>query len=243
MLAQLVPTYMFAPAVRVVPLAIDTAPLKSSVAGAVKLPVVRVREAASSVVVEPDTESVWPAVFSTTIALKVWLAAVPLMAEAEPSKWTVPELWVNVPPLLVQFPPTYMFAPAVRVVPLAIDTAPLKSRVAGAVKLPVVKVREAALSVVVDPDTDSVWPAVFSTAIALKVWLVAVPLMAALEPLNVTVPEPGVNVPPLLVQLPARVIFLLFVVNDAPLFMVKVPFRVRLLALFIDILVPDTVRL
>ena len=62
-------------------------------------------------------------------------------------------------------------------------------------------------NVVVEPPI--VRALVLAVVILLNVWAAAVPFMfCAPALLNVTVPEPGVNVPPLFVQLPAALILL-----------------------------------
>ena len=101
----------------------------------------------------------------------------------------VPQTKPPEPALFVQLPLTVIFA----AVPAA--------------KMPLVMVRLLRFKVVVEPLTDSVWPAVLLTVRLLKVCVTAVPFIAwAPVPLKVTRPVPGVNVPPLLVQLPATFI-------------------------------------
>ena len=140
------------------------------------------------VVVEPPT--VRALVFDVVRLLKVCDADVPFIAWApEPLKVTVPVPGVNVPPLLVQLPAILILdaVPAVRLVPEPMVKLPLK------------------FMVVVEPPT--VRALVFDVVRLLKVCDAAVPFMAwAPEPLKVTRSVPGVNVPPLLVQLPPNVI-------------------------------------
>ena len=136
-----------------------------------------------NVVVEPPM--VRALVLAVVILLNVWLAALPLMF------WlpallnvTVPDPGVNVPPLLVQSPDTLILeaVPAVKLVPEP-------------------NVRVLRFNVVVEPPM--VRALVLAVVILLNVWLAALPLMFWLPALlNVTVPDPGVNVPPLLVQSP-----------------------------------------
>src|SRR2546422_540466 len=123
-----------------------------------------------------------------------------------PSNVTVFEPGVNVPPLLVQSPAAVILVPAVRV-PALNSVLPFMSSVAGAVKLPSVIVRLLVVMLVVLPPVLSAFAPLLLTVKLLKVWLEAVPLIDWLTelPSKVTVPEPGVKVPPLLVQLPAAV--------------------------------------
>ena len=102
-----------------------------------------------------------------------------------PLKVTVPVPGVSVPPLLVQLPAIYILTavPAVRLVPGPMVKLPFK------------------VMVVVEPPI--VRALVFNVVRLLKVCETAVPLIAwGPVPLKVTRPVPGVNVPPLLVQLP-----------------------------------------
>ncbi len=150
------------------------------------------------------------------------------MAELLPVKVTVPAFGVNVPPLFVQLPAIEVFAPAVYVPAVNVKT-PLTVIVAGAVKFPVVSVKLFTVREVVLPPTFNNCPAVLLTITLLKVWATTVPFKEALFPVKVTVPVPAVNVPPLLVQLPAMPIAKLLALVDkvAPEAMVKFPFMVR----------------
>ena len=94
-----------------------------------------------------------------------------------PVKVTVPKPGVNVPPLFVQLPATFVEDPAVSVVPVAMETSPDTLRVAGAVKLPVVRVRSFTPRVV-RLEVSSRVPAVFKTVRLLNAWLKEVPLIA-----------------------------------------------------------------
>jgi hypothetical protein len=160
-----------------------------------------------SVAVLPLTLSVC-AVFATVMLPNVCVAAVPLIACADVVllNVTVFAPGVKVPPLFVQLPATFVFAPAVRV-PAVRVAFPLMLKVAGDVKLPRVIVRLFTVRVVVLPPTVRA-PAALLTVRSLNVWLTAVPLIACATPLlNVTVLVPGVNVPPLFVQLfPALIV-------------------------------------
>ena len=107
-------------------------------------------------------------------------------------KTTVPDPGVNVPSLLVQSPPVLLMVVAVP-----------------ALNVPLVKVSNPPMfNVVVLPPTVSDLE-VLATVIALNVWALAVPLIfwSAVVLLNTTVPEPGVNVPSLLVQSPVTLVF------------------------------------
>ena len=112
---------------------------------------------------------------------------------------------VNVPPLLVKSPATFSVAGGVNV-PLVQVSVPLKDKV------------------VVLPVTASVC-AVLATVMALNVCVLALPVIACAPVvlLNTTMLDPGVNVPPLLVQSPVKVIVraLASVVKVAPLLIVK----------------------
>src|SRR2546429_2208458 len=101
-----------------------------------------------------------------------------------PLKTTLPAPGVN-EPLLLQFP-----------LMLTVDAVPTS-------KVPVVMVKSCAVRLVVPPATLRIW-AVLLTVILLKVWVTAVPWIFCPAPVfwNVTVLVPGVNVPPLLIQLP-----------------------------------------
>ena len=117
---------------------------------------------------------------------------------------TVPLLWEKVPAVCVK-------------------SLPIEKVPDGAVKLPVVSVKVPfTVSAVVEPPTLNVCPAVLFTVRLLKVWDAAVPLMALELPVNVTVPEPGVNVPPLLAQSPTMEIVCPFAAS-VPLATVIVP--------------------
>lgn len=148
-----------------------------------------------------------PAPLFTAKLLKVWIAAEPVKLFAvAPSNVTRPDPGVNVPPLLVQLPAAVMFAPAVNV-PAVRSVLPLISKVAGAVKVPSVIVKLFMIRLTVLPPVLNVDAPPLLTAKLLNVWLAALPLMVCpTAPSNVTRPEPGVNVPPLFVQLPAAVI-------------------------------------
>jgi len=162
-----------------------------------------------SVVVLPPTLSVRP-VLSTVMLLNVWVTAVPLIdcAAVVLVKLTVPEPGMNVPPLFVQLPALLMVVPAVNV-PAVSVVAPVIVIVGGAAKSPAVNVNAPfTVSDVVLPPTLSVCPVLF-TVMLLNVCVTAVPLIAcpAVVLLNVTVPAPGVNVPPLFVQSPPTLMF------------------------------------
>ena len=119
---------------------------------------------------------------------------------------TVPVPGVNVAPLLVQSPAMLMLA--------------------GAVNVPAVKVNPPFnVSVVVDPPQDNARPDLFIMML-LKVCDAAEPLIAwsAEVESKVTVPVPGVKVPPLLVQSPAM-LMLAGAVN-VPAVKVNPPFKV-----------------
>ena len=130
-----------------------------------------------------------------------------------PLKVTVPVPGVNVPPLLVQLPAILMgeAVPAERVVPEPMVRLPFK------------------FMVVVEPPT--VRALVFDVVRLLKVCETAVPFIAwGPVPLNVTVPVPGVNVPPLFVQLPPNVMLELLA-NIVPAEIVKLLLMVTLLVI------------
>ena len=118
---------------------------------------------------------------------------------------------VNVPPLLVQLPAILMVeaVPAVRLVPEPMVKLPFNVMVA--VEPPIVRAL------------------VFDVTRLLKVCDAAVPFIDwEPVPLNVTVPVPGVNVPPLLVQLPPNVMLELLA-NIVPAEIVRVLLIVTLL--------------
>ena len=150
--------------------------------------------------------------------LKVWVVAVPLIDCAPvPLNVTVPLPAVNVAArAFVQLPAALMLVPAVNV-PAVSVTLPFTVSVAGAVKLPVVCVKLLTVKVVVLPPTLKVCPAVLAIVKLKNVWEAAVPWMDwAPVPLKETVADPGVNVPPLLVQFPLTLIWLLSLANVAP---------------------------
>ena len=117
---------MLVPAVKV-PAVSSVLPLMSSVAGAVKVPNVIVKSFVVMLVVLPPVESVLP--LFTTKLLKVWLAALPLIAWAPvPSNVTVLLPCVNVAPLFVQSPVTvWLNDPALNVEPEPRTTLPFTS--------------------------------------------------------------------------------------------------------------------
>lgn len=65
----------------------------------------------------------------------------------------------------------------------------------------------------------------------LNVCVTAVPLIAALFPVNVTVPLPGVNVPPLSAQFPATAMAAAVPASNVPAVSVIAPFKVKVVVL------------
>ena len=74
----------------------------------------------------------------------------------EPLKMAVPPPFRNVALLLVQFPEMLVVVPAVKVVPVSKVALPINDKVAGDIKLPLVKVRLFASMVLMVPPTVSV---------------------------------------------------------------------------------------
>jgi len=222
------PMLMFVPAVNV-PAVNVSVPVMFKVAGGVKFPCVIVRLLTLTVVVPPAVFNNVATALLTTTSLNVFVARVPVMDWApEPLNVTVPVPAVNVDAVAAdQFPPTLMSAPAVNV-PAVNVTAPETVSVGGAVKLPAVNVNPPfTVNVVVLPPTLSVCPVLFTVRL-LNVCDVALPLIdcAAVVLLNVTVPVPGVNVPPLFVQSPPMLMFVPAVSVPAVKVSVPVMFKV-----------------
>src|SRR5947208_16713595 len=150
---------------------------------------------------------------------------VPVWLDVKLLKLVVP---VRVCVLLLPLKITVLEAPGVNVPVLAQSPATFKVVIVPAAKVPAVILRlPFRVSVVVLPPPDSVWP-VLLTVRLLKVWLAAVPLMfcAAVVLLKVIVDDPGVNVPPLLVQLPAIGMFVIVPTANVPEVSNIVPLRV-----------------
>src|ERR1051326_2109952 len=153
-------------------------------------------------------------VLASVRSLKV-VVVVPLMVCAEvPFSTTVPAPCVNAA-LFVKFPAMLM------VVAVPILNVPAES-----VSVPL------SVSVVALPPALNVCPALL-TVILLNVCEEAVPLMlcAAAALLNVTVPVPGVNVPPLFVQFPAILMAEAVPASNVPAERVIAPFNVSVVVL------------
>src|SRR5436190_19904186 len=132
---------------------------------------------------------------------------------------TVPVPGVNVPPLLVQSP-----------LGLIVAAVP-------AANVPALSVAVLTLRVVVLPPTVSVPPPLLTVKL-LKVCVAAVPFKFwPAPPLKVTVPVPGVNVPPLLVQLTATLIFAAVPAANVPEVSNIVPLSGR------EVVLPPTVNI
>src|SRR6266850_1467710 len=126
---------------------------------------------------------------------------VPVWLHVKLLKLVVPaSVWVLSLPLK-----TTVLPPAVNVPALAQLPATFRVVIVLAMKVPAVILKlPFRVSVVVLPLPDNVWPDLVTVRL-LKVWLAAVPLIFCgnATELKVTVDDPGVNVPPLFVQLPA----------------------------------------
>lgn len=111
-----------------------------------------------------------------------------------------------VAPLLVRFPANATEFPAVKVPEVSV-MLPEAVKDEGAVKFPAVWVTLPTTSAVVEPPTVRVPPDLLIARV-LNVCVPSVPFIDwAPDPLKVTVPAPGVNVPPLLVKSPATLVF------------------------------------
>ena len=119
----------------------------------IKLPFVRVS-------VPPTVASVplreTPPVLLTVKFANTFEVVPPIIWIDEPLKTTVPLPFRKVALLLVQFPEMSVYVPAVKVVPASKVALPSKERVAGEIKLPLVKVRLFACMVLMVPPTVSV---------------------------------------------------------------------------------------
>ena len=202
----------------IVPLVSKTGPAVTLLAAIAMVPLKTVR--AFTVVAACNVQTPVPSEEFIVRLLKFEAPGLIVCPGLVPLKVTVPELCVKVPALLVQLPAILILeaVPAVRLVPELM------------VKLPFI------FMVTVEPPT--VRALVFDVVRLLKVCEEDEPLIAwAPVPLKVTVPVPGVNVPPLLVQLPAILILEAVPAERlVPEPMVRLPFKVMV------VVEPPTVR-